>query len=434
MVWIADPAPVDTMRRDLTRSRFPRRNRVRHLTRVGTAAWVLFVAFAALSHPVEAAAGPGRVTDRIGPAHISPALDAVRVRGAAYDRARRDLDDLVAKTRSDTEALAQTNREIRSSDYQRGRLQRRIFTATTSKATVDEQIPRLRARLARLALRAYVGADDTAARDSVLTLDSDAFLQTMSSVTLRRTVTNETHETYERLVATSQRLGRQIEADRADLAATESALTQANARATALTSDLADDSAATVRAMQRVRDTKATAFVEGTDLPLVALDAYFHGAQIARLVEPGCHLGWPLLAGIGAVESGQGSYGGAALLPDGTLTRPIYGMSLDGTQGNETILMPDGSYMRAEGPMQFLPSTWAAVAVDGDGDHVVDIQNLYDAAATAAVFLCDKGGDLVTDSGLRRAILAYNFSGDYVARVSAAMRDYAEALPDVAAS
>ena len=72
---------------------------------------------------------------------------------------------------------------------------------------------------------------------------------------------------------------------------------------------------------------------------------------------------------------------------------------------------------RAVGPMQFIPGTWAAFGVDGDGDGRADPQNVYDATASAAGYLCAGGRDLALASGLRSAILSYNHSTAYLATV-----------------
>ncbi len=82
----------------------------------------------------------------------------------------------------------------------------------------------------------------------------------------------------------------------------------------------------------------------------------------------------------------------------------------------------DRRFDRAVGPMQFLPSTWAAVAVDGDADGTRDVQDIDDAALGSAVYLCAGGGDLSTPAGARAALLRYNHSQAYVARVMAIAR------------
>ena len=52
--------------------------------------------------------------------------------------------------------------------------------------------------------------------------------------------------------------------------------------------------------------------------------------------------------------------------------------------------------------MQFLPSTWAAVAVDGDADGRRDVQDIDDASLGSAVYLCADHGDLATRGGPAR--------------------------------
>ena len=71
----------------------------------------------------------------------------------------------------------------------------------------------------------------------------------------------------------------------------------------------------------------------------------------------------------------------------------------------------------ALGPMQFLPSTWAAYGVDADGDGRADINDLDDAVFTAAKYLCANGGN--DPNTLRSALWNYNHSWDYVDTVIA---------------
>jgi membrane-bound lytic murein transglycosylase B len=135
---------------------------------------------------------------------------------------------------------------------------------------------------------------------------------------------------------------------------------------------------------------------------------------------PDCGVSWNLLAGIGRIESGHAN--GGATDANGTTLRPIYGPVLDGTlPGNEVILASsaaDGAaYARAIGPMQFLPSTWAHYASDGDGDGVADPQNLYDSTLAAARYLCNGNLNLRDPSQTMRAILRYNNSVPYARNV-----------------
>ena len=68
--------------------------------------------------------------------------------------------------------------------------------------------------------------------------------------------------------------------------------------------------------------------------------------------------------------------------------------------------------------MQFIPGTWRSVAVDADGDGRANPQDLNDAAAATAVYLCSGHADLATPAGLTSAILRYNNSMDYVREVT----------------
>ncbi len=58
--------------------------------------------------------------------------------------------------------------------------------------------------------------------------------------------------------------------------------------------------------------------------------AYGNAELAIRTTDPGCHLTWATLAGIGRVESDHGRFGGATLLPNGEESKPIIGVPLDG--------------------------------------------------------------------------------------------------------
>ena len=76
----------------------------------------------------------------------------------------------------------------------------------------------------------------------------------------------------------------------------------------------------------------------------------------------------------------------------------------------------------AEGPMQFLPSTWAIYGVDGDGDGKADIFDQADAVYSAARYLCASGGG--QPDTLYDAIFAYNHSDYYVRTVLSLAAQY----------
>src|SRR6202000_1949227 len=134
--------------------------------------------------------------------------------------------------------------------------------------------------------------------------------------------------------------------------------------------------------------------------------------------EPACHLAWNTLAGIAAVESDNGQYGGARITDHGTETVPIIGVPLTGAPGERTIRDTDHGVLdgvpvhdRAIGPFQFLPATWRRFAPPGSAP-----QNIDAAALAAGRYLCAAGGDLTRGPDWQSAVLAYNNSVDYVAQ------------------
>lgn len=72
------------------------------------------------------------------------------------------------------------------------------------------------------------------------------------------------------------------------------------------------------------------------------------------------------------------------------------------------------SYAGATGPMQFMPGTWRAYAVDGDGNGDADICNVTDAIYTGARYLANGGAD---EGRIRDALFNYNHSQAYVNKV-----------------
>ncbi|WP_054569678.1 lytic transglycosylase domain-containing protein [Frankia sp. R43] len=178
-------------------------------------------------------------------------------------------------------------------------------------------------------------------------------------------------------------------------------------------------------------------------IPARLLAAYQQTANQLTETEPHCHLPWQLLAAIGKVESGHAA--GRPISSDGTITRPILGPPLNGTAGVALIhdtdhgaLDHDTTYDRAVGPMQFIPTTWAASGRDGNNDGLKNPHNIHDATLAAAYFLCAHGRDLTDPTQLRAAILAYNPSNAYLRTVLTWMNGYQHtnptALPDTPTS
>ncbi|HEY0402918.1 MAG TPA: lytic transglycosylase domain-containing protein, partial [Blastococcus sp.] len=170
-------------------------------------------------------------------------------------------------------------------------------------------------------------------------------------------------------------------------------------------------------------------------IPNVALNAYRIAAARMGTAEPSCGIDWSLLAGIGRVETNHGRFRGAVLNSDGTSTPRIMGPPLDGVQfafirdTDGGSWDGDSSYDRAVGPMQFIPATWRAYGIDADGTGTADPFDINDAALGAAHYLCVAGGNLRTDAGQRKAVMAYNHSDSYVDEVLALARAYASGIP-----
>jgi hypothetical protein len=114
-------------------------------------------------------------------------------------------------------------------------------------------------------------------------------------------------------------------------------------------------------------------------IPTSYLDLYRRAAVTCQ------GLPWTVLAAIGTVETGNGT----------NVHRSSAG---------------------AEGPMQFIPSTWAMYGYDADGDGKANIQDPVDAVFSAARYLCAAGAGL-GGQALDNAIFAYNHAWWYVREV-----------------
>jgi hypothetical protein len=127
------------------------------------------------------------------------------------------------------------------------------------------------------------------------------------------------------------------------------------------------------------------------DIPSDLLAAYPDAAA-------SCPLPWEVLAAIGKIESDHG-------------------------RSDEPGVRSGANSSGAMGPMQFLPTTWAAYGVDADGDHRADVYDSIDSIWGAARYLCANGaGNAET---LRTAIWAYNHADWYVDQVLQIASSYA---------
>ncbi|WP_285624630.1 lytic murein transglycosylase [Kineosporia sp. NBRC 101677] len=175
----------------------------------------------------------------------------------------------------------------------------------------------------------------------------------------------------------------QAEADRAESALQDARLTLRRLDRQAKQARAAEQARAELaRAQRTARADRQTATGKVTALGIPT--EYELAYRAAAGACPG--LRWTLLAAVGQVESGHGRNVGP-------------------------------SSAGAKGPMQFMPATFAAYGVDGDGDRVVDIWDAEDAIFSAARYLCATGlRDTTRDSAARdrAALYAYNRAGWYV--------------------
>jgi membrane-bound lytic murein transglycosylase B len=83
-----------------------------------------------------------------------------------------------------------------------------------------------------------------------------------------------------------------------------------------------------------------------------------------------------------------------------------------------------GSWAGAFGMAQFIPSSYAKYAVDGNGDGTIDLFDFSDATASIANYLTSHGWEKDSPEKNWKAVYAYNHCDEYVKAIFA----YAKAL------
>lgn len=185
-----------------------------------------------------------------------------------------------------------------------------------------------------------------------------------------------------------------------------------------------------------VDDATVNAVAAATGIPPMAVRGLAIVAAMSR-DRTGCDLPWWLLGGIGNTESGNGTtvVDGvqASIGADFEVRPPIGGVPLD---GNGFALVVDaGMIDRAQGPFQFIASSWRSMGQDANGDGVNDVDNYLDAALGAANHLCisagGPGSDMRDPATARRGILGYNHSDSYADTVWSTGLRYRDQAGDV---
>ncbi len=365
----------------------------------------------------------------VSDARLANALDNVAVSSPYYyEAAHRYADDW--RTLTTTRGLEQSlGNELVVLSVVAARLVSEIDVATRRERKSEDRLAALRGQLSSLAVSEYMAegssTDDLSALDPATASTTQASHVLVDIVSGTRLTDVEVNEA----IVTSTSATRRT--DGASLADVQQRQAAASSSLATARQDEAAEVAQVGRDRTAVADTRLTARVDGTDLILVALNAAWRAAATMTTVDPGCHLAWPDITGVGRVESRNGLYGDDSLSADGEEAHPIIGIRLDGTNGTQVVhdtdhgtLDHDTSFDRAVGPMQVLPSSWRIYGRDGNGDGSIDPQNIYDAMLTAGVMLC-RYGSLATDAGLRTAFFHYNPSQSYIDEVLTYTHAYA---------
>ncbi|SMD15079.1 lytic transglycosylase domain-containing protein [Kibdelosporangium aridum] len=155
-------------------------------------------------------------------------------------------------------------------------------------------------------------------------------------------------------------------------------------------------------------------------IPGKALEAYKKAADMVNVTHRTCNMHWSLLASIARIESnhGRGQYDAKGNTIERILGPVLNGGAFAAIQDTDGgVLDGDRSWDRAVGPFQFIPGTWKGYASDADGDRVANPHNMFDAALSAAKYLCSGDLNMSNDQQRAIAVFRYNHSNSYVSTV-----------------
>jgi membrane-bound lytic murein transglycosylase B len=360
-------------------------------------------------------------------ADISPDLALVAVDGAGYRKVKANFDATAKDLAEVTAARANAETTLAQLAAHDRDLTQQIARDTSSRKQASSQLAAVHAALRAIAVKSYVdGTGDKPSLQDVEAATEAAGRAVVFEVVDQRQRARE--EAASRQLDAADAALNQHLADRTSTRQQEQEVTAARDEAAGKEAELAANVA---QGEVDIQQARARANVQyGDDMTLIALDAYWRAAQQMETLKPKCGITWWALAGIGRTEGHHGTFGGAQLMGNGDTSRPIVGITLDGT--NDTAVIGDtddgeydgdAAYDHAVGPMQFIPSTWKRWKADGNGDGKSDPNNMYDATLGAAKYLCASGA-MQSDDDLTRGYLSYNHSDDYAAAVLANAQRY----------
>ncbi len=414
----------------------------------------------------EALEGVGFLDTWYGLTPTNPRLSLVRVEGVAADATRQavlDLVDELSRTRQTvTSLLIATQEAVAQQKLLLAAIETADATLTdlrSDKAQSQRSLRELRNNLSIVegALQdAAVGMYVSSQPNGVIAVDN------VEDYNLAQGLAENVELTIDELMTQRGRLQDSIANEESRLAGIKAAIEaeredrsrlvmeEQNVGETIerLTARIADLTARRIEleaeipaAVALAHDARLTAAAPVLGIRLVTLDSYVQAADKIPQYYPGCAARWELIAGIAKIESGNASFGGAVVGADGNVNKKILGPVLDGTLEDTAIIEDtdggrlDGNaeFDRAVGPFQFIPGTWRRSGLDATGDGWANPHNVYDAALSAAGYLC-AASNLSSDGGIARSVLSYNASAVYLADVTGAARDYivSLALPEAA--
>ena len=413
------------------------RSRGRRAIALGALAALLATVLATRPDSPDRAAANDAVGDAIASvavlvpdARLDPRISAIGLSGARWARAVARLDAALYAQAGNSRKLVRAEDRLAQFSEESAEVSAQLVTVGAEVEGLAGRLAEVEAILQARALDHYVNFGS----DPLLGIDdpADAADEARSAELVQRADEVQFSSRAELLdlqarTEAEQRhlLGRAVEL-RAEIGSTETVIGERRAAVATLESEVANATGA-------VRSARWGATIPGTDLSVVALDAYLNAEGLLAEKWGSCNLEWWMIAGVARIESWHGRFGGRSLRADGRVDRPIIGIALDGGPGVRAMVdtdrgVYDGDVVwdRAVGPLQFIPETWLRRGRDGNDDGRTDPQNLYDAAYSAGRYLCALGGDLSTRASLSAAYFGYNTSTEYVNDVTGHAYEYAD--------